>query len=237
MATDDPLNVLVLQEGLTWREVELLRTLRNHLLQVRTHYNAETVNGVLLRNSGVAASLFRSFAARFDPSITDGREARVAAADAEVKKALEAVGSLAEDEVLRGIDNLIRAALRTNFYQQPTRPVVSIKVYAGSGGDAVAPPDGRDLRPLAAAGGIHRGGKVPAAGSAGANRHDDFRTEVLGLMKTQMVKTRSSSGGIEGRLVLKGEVPPRPRWTTTIHRYPRVRLRPARHHGHIVDGR
>ena len=127
-ATDDALNVLVLQEGLSWREVELLRTLRNHLLQVRTHYNAETVNGVLLRNSAVAASLFRSFAARFDPSVTDAREPGVAAADAKVKKALEAVGSLAEDEVLRGMDNLVRAALRTNFYQQPARPVVSIKV-------------------------------------------------------------------------------------------------------------
>ena len=109
VATDDALNVLVLQEGLSWREVELLRTLRNHLLQVRTHYNAETVNGVLLRNSGVAASLFRSFAARFDPSIARDRDPGVAAADAAVKKALEAVGSLAEDEVLRGIDNLIRA--------------------------------------------------------------------------------------------------------------------------------
>ena len=59
-ATDDALNGLVLHAGLTWREVEVLRTLRNHLLQVRTHYNADTVNGVLLRNSaggGVALPL------------------------------------------------------------------------------------------------------------------------------------------------------------------------------------
>ena len=45
----------------------MLRTLRNHLLQIRTHYNAETVNGVLLRNSAAAGALFRAFAARFDP--------------------------------------------------------------------------------------------------------------------------------------------------------------------------
>ena len=67
-ATDDALNTLVLSAGLSWREVEVLRTLRNHLLQIRTHYNAETVNGVLLRNSAVAGSIYRAFAARFDPA-------------------------------------------------------------------------------------------------------------------------------------------------------------------------
>ena len=66
-ATDDALNGLVLAAGLSWREVEVLRTLRNHLLQIRTHYNAETVNGVLLRNSAVAGCVYRAFAARFDP--------------------------------------------------------------------------------------------------------------------------------------------------------------------------
>ncbi len=213
MATDDALNVLVLQEGLTWREVELLRTLRNHLLQIRTHYNAETVNGVLLRNSGVAASLFRSFAARFDPAITDGREARVAAADAEVKKALEAVGSLAEDEVLRGIDNLIRAALRTNFYQHPARPVVSIKVDSRKVEGMPSPRPMFEIyvhsRRLE---GIHlRGGKVARGGIRWSDRHDDFRTEVLGLMKTQMVKNSIIVPvGSKGGFVLKGEVPPRP---------------------------
>ena len=213
MATDDPLNVLVLQEGLTWREVELLRTLRNHLLQIRTHYNAETVNGVLLRNSGVAASLFRSFAARFDPQVTDGREARVAAADAEVKKALEAVGSLAEDEVLRGIDNLVRAALRTNFYQHPARPVVSIKVDSRKVEGMPSPRPMVEIyvhsRRLE---GIHlRGGKVARGGIRWSDRHDDFRTEVLGLMKTQMVKNSIIVPvGSKGGFVLKGEVPARP---------------------------
>ena len=51
-ATDDPLNGLILSAGLTWRDVEVLRTLRNHLLQIRPHWNADTVNGVLVRNAG-----------------------------------------------------------------------------------------------------------------------------------------------------------------------------------------
>jgi glutamate dehydrogenase len=213
VATDDALNVLVLQEGLSWREVELLRTLRNHLLQVRTHYNAETVNGVLVRNSGVAASLFRSFAARFDPSVTEKREKQVAAADAAVKKALEAVGSLAEDEVLRGIDNLVSAALRTNFYQHPARPVVAIKVDSRKVEGMPSPRPMFEIyvhsRRLE---GIHlRGGKVARGGIRWSDRHDDFRTEVLGLMKTQMVKNSIIVPvGSKGGFVLKGDVPTRP---------------------------
>ena len=116
------------QASLTWRQVEVLRTLRNHLLQIRPHYNVETVNGVLLRNSGVAAALFRSFAARFDPSLTGDRAALMAEAEEGVRKALEAVRSLAEDEIVRALDNLVKSALRTNAFQRPERPVFSIKV-------------------------------------------------------------------------------------------------------------
>ena len=67
-ATDDPLNGLILSAGLTWRDVEVLRTLRNHLLQIRPHWNADTVNGVLVRNAWAAGALHRAFAARFDPA-------------------------------------------------------------------------------------------------------------------------------------------------------------------------
>src|SRR5688572_615165 len=212
-ATDDTLNMLVLQEGLSWREVELLRTLRNHLLQIRTHYNAETVNNVLIRNSAATAALFRAFHARFDPKGEKGRDAAVAAADAAVKKALEAVGSLAEDEVLRGIDNLQKCALRTNFYQHPPRPVVSIKMDSRKVEGMPSPRPMFEIyvhsRRLE---GIHlRGGKVARGGIRWSDRHDDFRTEVLGLMKTQMVKNAIIVPvGSKGGFVLKGDVPARP---------------------------
>jgi glutamate dehydrogenase len=212
-ATDDPLNGLVLDAGLSWREVEVLRTVRNHLLQIRTHYNVETVNGVLLRNTPVARALFRSFAARLDPAQAGDRAAATQEAAVEVGRALEAVRSLAEDEVLRGLDNLARAALRTNFYQRPERPVVSVKVDSRK---VEGMPSPRPLfeiyvhsRKLE---GIHlRGGKVARGGIRWSDRHDDFRTEVLGLMKTQMVKNAIIVPvGSKGGFVLKGTVPPRP---------------------------
>ncbi len=222
-ATDDPLNGLLLQAGLNWREIEVLRSLRNHLLQIRPHYNAETINGVLLRNSRVAASLYRSFVARFDPTLVAERGKAIEAAHAAVRKALESVGSLAEDEILRGLDNLIGAALRTNAFQRPERPVFAIKIDSRKVDGMPSP------RPMVEIyvhsrliEGIHlRGGKVARGGIRWSDRHDDFRTEILGLMKTQMVKNSVIVPvGSKGGFVLKGNVPPRPALDTyLIDRY------------------
>ncbi len=212
-ATDDPLNGLILSAGLTWRDVEVLRTLRNHLLQIRPHWNADTVNGVLVRNSVAAGALHRAFAARFDPARPGDRAAAVAEADAGFARALEAVRSLAEDEVLRALDNLLRSALRTNAYQRPERPVFAVKVDSRKVEGMPSPRPMFEIyvhsRRLE---GIHlRGGKVARGGIRWSDRHDDFRTEVLGLMKTQMVKNSVIVPvGSKGGFVLKGEVPPRP---------------------------
>jgi glutamate dehydrogenase len=212
-ATDDPLNGLILAAGLSWRDVELLRTLRNHLLQIRTHWNAETVNSVLVNNFEAAAALHRTFAARFDPALESGREAAVAEADAGFARALDGVKSLASDEVLRAFGNLVQAALRTNFYQRPERPVFSIKVDCKK---VEAMPSPRPMVEIYVHArrleGIHlRGGKVARGGIRWSDRHDDFRTEILGLMKTQMVKNVVIVPvGSKGGFVLKGHVPPRP---------------------------
>jgi glutamate dehydrogenase len=212
-ATDDPLNALVLLAGLSWREVELLRLVRNHLQQIRPHYNADTVNGVVLRNAPVACALFKSFAARFDPTTPGDPAAAIAAAEAEVGRALDGVKSLAEDEVLRAMHNLVRCALRTNFYQRPERPVFSVKVDSRR---VEAMPSPRPLVEIYVHSrlleGIHlRGGRVARGGIRWSDRHDDFRTEILGLMKTQMLKNSIIVPvGSKGGFVLKGSVPSRP---------------------------
>ena len=213
-ATDDALNGLVLAAGLSWREVEVLRTLRNHLLQIRTHYNVETVNGVLLRNSRrVAGAIYRAFAARFDPERHGRPRGRGRQGGRGRDRGLDGVRSLAEDEVLRGLANLVRAALRTNFFQRPERPVISIKVDSRKVEGMPSPRPMFEIyvhsRLLE---GIHlRGGKVARGGIRWSDRHDDFRTEILGLMKTQMVKNSVIVPvGSKGGFVLKGNVPPRP---------------------------
>jgi glutamate dehydrogenase len=212
-ATDDPLNGLVLLEGLGWRDVEVLRTLRNHLLQLRPVLNVETVNGVLMRNSRASAALYRAFAARFDPAFQGRREAAIDEGDDAVRTALRAVGNLFDDEILRGVENLVGATVRTNAYQRPERPVFAIKVDSQRVDGMVSP------RPLfeiyvhsRKLEGIHlRGGRIARGGLRWSDRHDDFRTEVLGLMKTQMVKNAIIVPvGSKGGFVLKGSLPPRP---------------------------
>jgi glutamate dehydrogenase len=212
-ATDDALNGLITSEGLTWRQVEVLRTLRNHLVQVRPNYNADTITGVMLRNSAAAAALFRLFDARFNPAVDGDRDHAVDQADRALRIALQQVGSLLDDEILRGVENLLLAVVRTNAYQKPERPVVSMKVECAKVAGMVSP------RPLFEIyvhsphlEGIHlRGGKVARGGLRWSDRHDDFRTEVLGLMKTQMVKNSIIVPvGSKGGFVLKGQLPTRP---------------------------
>jgi glutamate dehydrogenase len=211
-ATDGPMNALILTAGLTWRQVEVLRSLRNHLQQIRPHYNLETVNTVVLQNARVAKALYRAFEAKFDPQI-NGRTEAMAKAEAEVSQSLDTVRNLMDDEVLRALANLVSSAVRTNFYQRPDRPVIAIKVESGKVEGMPAP------RPLfeiyvhsPRLEGIHlRGGKVARGGIRWSDRHDDFRTEILGLMKTQMVKNAIIVPvGAKGGFVLKGDLPPRP---------------------------
>ena len=212
-ATDDALNGLVTSEGLTWRQVEVLRTLRNHLIQVRPNYNADTITGVMLRNSAASAALFRLFDARFNPVVDGDRDHAVDQADRALRVALQQVGSLLDDEILRGVENLLLAVVRTNAYQTPERPVVSMKVECAKVAGMVSP---RPLYEIYVHSphleGIHlRGGKVARGGLRWSDRHDDFRTEVLGLMKTQMVKNAIIVPvGSKGGFVLKGQLPTRP---------------------------
>jgi glutamate dehydrogenase len=212
-ATDDPLNGLIMIEGLAWRDVEVLRTVRNHLLQIRPVLTADTVNGVLLRNSAVSGALYHLFAAKFDPEFQGRREHAMAEAEDEVRASLARVTSLFDDEILRGMQNLIGATVRTNAYQRPERPVFVIKVECGRVAGMGSP------RPLfeiyvhsRTLQGIHlRGGKIARGGLRWSDRHDDFRTEILGLMKTQMVKNAIIVPvGSKGGFVLKGVLPARP---------------------------
>jgi glutamate dehydrogenase len=212
-ATDDSLNGLILSVGLTWREVEALRTVRNHMLQIRSSYNAETVNRVLLSNHSVAKALFRYFAARFDPDLPGIREAVIKDAEKAVQTALNSVSSLAEDEVLRAMYNMVQSALRTNFYQVPERPVFSIKVDSRQVENMPLPKPMFEIYVHSnRLEGIHlRGGRVARGGIRWSDRPDDFRTEVLGLMATQMLKnTIIVPVGSKGGFFLKGNIPAPP---------------------------
>jgi glutamate dehydrogenase len=201
--TDDTLNHLVLGAGLTARQVALLRTYRGYLFQLVPSASLTFVTRTMVNNPNCSAILYDYFRAKFAPEIEGRNEAVQKAQDAFVS-CLQSVSSLPEDEILRFTFSLIEATTRTNFYLG--KPYIGVKVQSQ---DLVAIPEPRPFREIFVSSpeveAIHlRGGRISRGGLRWSDRPDDFRTEVLGLMKTQMTKnTLIVPEGSKGGFVLK----------------------------------
>jgi glutamate dehydrogenase len=196
-AENDGYNALVLAAGLAWREVALVRAISRFLRQIRVPYSQGYMWATLVKHSGVAADIVELFHARFDPrlSITaEERSARERDIATGIETALKDVQSLDEDRILRHFLNAVQAAIRTNFFQidssgQPSA-VIAIK-FASRNLDGLPLP--RPLYEISVYSprfaGVHlRFGKVARGGIRWSDRPQDFRTEVLGLVKAQQVK-------------------------------------------------
>ncbi len=196
-AGSDGYNALVLAAGLPWRDVALVRTLSRYLRQAGVPYSQDYLWETLTRHAPVAAKIVSLFHTRFDPRLDVEPVKRAAletAITAEIESALAAVESLDEDRILRRFVNLATSAVRTNFYQiaadGQTKPTISIK-FESRKIDGLPSP-----RPLyeifvysPRVEGVHlRFGKVARGGIRWSDRPQDFRTEVLGLVKAQQVK-------------------------------------------------
>ncbi|MGD9537750.1 MAG: NAD-glutamate dehydrogenase [Alphaproteobacteria bacterium] len=191
-AEDDGFNRLVLSARLSWREVVVLRMVSKYLRQTGIPFSHDYMAETLTRYPKLAGLLVRHFLARFDP-------ARIAARDesslrAEILGALDAVESVDDDRILRRFLNVIESALRTNYFQRGAdgapKPYVSIKLDSGALDELPLPRPLYEIFVYARRmEGIHlRGGKVARGGIRWSDRREDFRTEVLSLMKAQMVK-------------------------------------------------
>ena len=217
-AESDGYNALVLAAGLMWREVALVRAISRFLRQIRVPYSQGYMWATLVKHAGIAADIVRLFHARFDPRFAgtmDERAAREAAIAAAIESSLQAVDSLDEDRILRRFVNAVRAAERTNFYQidadGQAKPIIAIK-FASRRLDGVPLP-----RPLyeifvysPRVEAVHlRFGKVARGGIRWSDRPQDFRTEILGLVKAQQVKNAvivpvGAKGGFVPKLLPKG---------------------------------
>ncbi len=190
----DGLNRLVLGAGLSWREVTVLRTYVRYLRQARFSFSQDYVESTLAAHPGIARLILDLFAARFDPAREAGRAEAVAGLREALDAALDGVANLDEDRILRRVINLIGATLRTNAYQTGTggqpKPYLSVKLDSTAVEGLPAPRPWREIFVYSPRmEGVHlRGGKVARGGLRWSDRREDFRTEVLGLMKAQMVK-------------------------------------------------
>jgi glutamate dehydrogenase len=208
---DDGFNRLVLRAGLGAREVTVLRAYAKYLKQARFAYAQDTIEATLSGHPQIARLLARLFAIRFDPkNLSD--EAPILD---QIETALDAVTNLDDDRILRRFVNLIRATLRTNAYQTgpggAPKPHLSFKLDSCSIEELPLPRPWVEVFVYSPRmEGVHlRGGKVARGGIRWSDRREDFRTEILGLMKAQMVKnTVIVPVGSKGGFVVKR--PPAP---------------------------
>ena len=192
-AEDDGFNQLVIRAGMTWREVVIVRAVAKYLRQVGAPFSQDYMEDTLASHAGIALALARYFVARFDPTEPHAADEALQWRG-KVMEALDQVASLDEDRIIRRFLNVIDATLRTNYFQvqangQP-KAYLSLKLDSQLVDELPLP------RPFVEVfvysprvEGIHlRGGKISRGGIRWSDRREDFRTEVLGLMKAQMVK-------------------------------------------------
>jgi glutamate dehydrogenase len=186
----DAYNRLLLRAGLRWDEVDLVRAYIAYARQLGLRHPILRVQEILLNQAPLVSAIIRLFHAKFRPELDDGRAAAIGLCSAEVQDRLRQVKTADEDFVLRTLFNLVEASLRTNFYRTDrVCHYISFKVEHARIRNMPLPRmmveiyvHHREVE------GVHlRGGPIARGGLRFSDRAD-FRTEILGLVTTQMVK-------------------------------------------------
>ena len=192
---DDGFNTLVLDAGLTWRQVVVLRAYAKYLQQAGTTFSSGYIARVLRTNPVIARRLVRLFESRFDPDRSAGRIERSEALIEEITGELDDVASLDADRILRAYLGLVVATQRTNYFcahpgTGQWAPYLVFKLDAALVPDLPAPRPKFELFVYSPRfEGVHlRFASVARGGLRWSDRHEDFRTEILGLAKAQEVK-------------------------------------------------
>ena len=189
----DRFNELVLRAGLVWRQAVMLRAYAKYLRQTGFPYSQHNIEGVLLDYPEITVLLVRLFEARFDPEVAESEsEERISG---ELTSKIEAVTGLVPDRILRGLFSLIRSTLRTNYFvpaddDSARGRVLSMKLDPAGIAELPQPRPKFEIFVYAPdVEGVHmRYGAVARGGLRWSDRREDYRTEVLGLVKAQAVK-------------------------------------------------
>ena len=196
-AENDGFNRLILGAELDWHEVVMLRAYAKYLRQIGVAFSETLIQQTLARHPAITRAILQLFKNYFDPAIGEvgmGRKGAALGIRSQIEDALNGVTNPDEDRILRLYVSLIEATLRTNYFQRDDQG--ERKLYVSFKLDSTTVPELPLPRPMYEIfvyapwmEGIHlRGGKVARGGIRWSDRREDFRTEILGLMKAQMVK-------------------------------------------------
>jgi glutamate dehydrogenase len=219
-ADSDGFNRLILAAGLDWEQAEIFRSLGAYLRQIRVPFGPAYIAQTLTAHVSVTKLLMELFACRFDPAATRDAEARahsVAGIKTRIEEALASIPSLDEDRILRHVLNLIVVTQRTSFYMRDAAgarlPALALKLRSAEVDGLPEPKPYAEIWVYAPrVEGVHlRFAPIARGGLRWSDRAQDFRTEVLGLVKAQQVKNtvivpQGAKGGfLPKRLPAKGE--------------------------------
>lgn len=208
---NDGFNKLVFTANLTWQEVAMLRAYAKYMRQTGTTFSPSYIEQVLVSNTEITKALVQLFVLRFDPNYdSDSKDQKLESLQTHIDGLLESVSSLDEDRILRRFLEVMLATLRNNYFQrdengQP-KSYLSLKFDPSAISDLPLPRPKYEIFVYSPrVEGVHlRAGKVARGGLRWSDRREDFRTEVLGLVKAQQVKnTMIVPQGAKGGFVVK----------------------------------
>jgi glutamate dehydrogenase len=214
-AENDSFNRLILGAGLAWREIAMLRAYAQYMKQIQFGFSNDYIADTLCNHLDVAKKIVQLFYARFELSKNEKSQAKKEQKIAQlILESLDSVTNLGEDRIIRQYLLLIEATLRTNFFQRDTdgnlKNYFSFKLSPNLIPDIPLPaPMFEIFVSSPQVEGVHlRGGKVSRGGLRWSDRMEDFRTEVLGLVKAQQVKNAVIvPAGAKGGFVAKSILP------------------------------
>ncbi|TDB00814.1 NAD-glutamate dehydrogenase [Halomonas marinisediminis] len=192
-ADNDAFNRLIIGANLDWREVAMLRAYARYLKQIRFGVSQDYMANTLASHPEITRELVTLFELRFDPADRPGEGEEEACVE-RIQRLLDDVASLNDDQLLRRYMELILATLRTNYYQRRedggVKDYIAVKLEPSRVTGMPKPRPAFEIFVCSPrVEGVHlRGGKVARGGLRWSDRHEDFRTEVLGLVKAQQVK-------------------------------------------------
>lgn len=213
-AENDRYNQLVLRAKFGWRQVAMLRAYAKYMKQTRFGLSMDYIAQTLIQHTEITAMLAQYFSLRFDPNLKRS-EKKLAALSDKIEQALDDVDNINEDRIIHRYLELIEATVRTNYYQAESggesKDYISFKLDPGKISNIPLPKPRYEIFVYSPrVEGVHlRGGMVSRGGLRWSDRNEDFRTEVLGLVKAQQVKNAVIVPvGAKGGFVAKQLPPP-----------------------------